>query len=231
MPGSRTWARRMWAYFGDDGEADRVESPSKSGSSCSLCSRSAGRRCPGVRPMVNSLATRSAASQFSSSMRMRRSTRVVPPAATPGRAIHTARSKSAGPAGLTVPSSWPMRLRWVVPGLLGPCGRGGTRAGSSAPVAKQRASLRSCAGAWATVTASSAQICSSRSPPLQRWSSLSIVNAGSGATSRPPVLRSGGGEQARAEAEGDGQPGRQRGQFRFGVGQGGPPRVSRPRRR
>ena len=89
-------------------------------------------------------------------------------AATPGRPGPRRRCPWAAPGrGLAVPSSWPNRLRWVwppgsTPGLRRkPCWTHRT-------VANGRLSLISTRWAWATVSGSSAQICSSRSPPDQR---------------------------------------------------------------
>lgn len=130
--------------------------------------------------MVNSLATRSAASQVSSSILILRSTSVVPPRRGPSL-IHTARSRSAG---LTVPSTWPIRLRLTVPeDCRKPRWVQRTRV-------KERASLTIMRRAWDTVRLSSAQICTSRSPPLHRFWSRSVVKAGSAFTgeSSPAAL-------------------------------------------
>ena len=169
--GSWTWARRMWACSEMTGKPAGV-SCSKSGSSCSVRPVS-GAPVSRRRPMVNSLATRSAASQVSSSARMRRRTRVVPPWSQLGPSLtHTARSKSGVPGwGLTVPSSWPMRLRWVSPAVWVRGLRRKPRCVQRARV-KDRASLMIIRRAWVRVRASSAQICSSRSAPVHSFLEL-----------------------------------------------------------
>ncbi len=71
-------------------------------------------------PVAASRAPRSASSQPSRSMRIRRTTIEVPPAKGPS-SIQTTFAKCSLPgAGFAVPSSWPKRFRRVLPGLTTP---------------------------------------------------------------------------------------------------------------
>ncbi len=114
---------------------------------------------------------------------MRRTTRKVPPSKpappAPDPSAHTSVEKSgSASARLTVPSTWPIRLRMVVPSATVP------RAVRK-PVwiqrtsAKVRASLTSIRRAWARVTGSSLQIWATTSVWAHAGSSRSRAKSGS----------------------------------------------------
>ena len=103
--------------------------------------------------------------------------------AAPGATQTTSAKSSVPGVGFTVPSTWPNRLRPVMP-------VGAVLAGRWNPDWTQRTvangpeSLSSTRTACETVTGSSAATWSSRSPPVQRSWSLSIEKAGSPAASQ-----------------------------------------------
>ena len=163
----------MWEKFGMTVNPSAFLA-SKSGSSCSCCPVR-GAPLPRVRPTHCSRPLRSRASQVSTSMCMRRSTRLVPPSG-----IQTNRSKSGVPGTrLDVPSTCPKRLRMVVPAASDPRARR-KPAWDQRTEANARVSFRSIRSAWATVTWSSEAMCRSKSPPLHARSSRSIPNFGNG---------------------------------------------------
>ena len=173
-----------------------------------------------VRPMVNSRPIRSTRSQASIAIAIRLTTIAVAPASRgSGSGPDQMRSGSATASGLTVPSTWPIRLRidvpvgWVPTALRNP--RWVQRR-----VTNAAASLVSSRVAWVTVIGSSAATWSTRSPPDQASWSLSIGNDGSGRShAGAQVLQPGRRERTRAEAECHRQARRCGGQLGLGVRQ------------
>ncbi len=119
-----------------------------------------------------------------------------------------------------MPSTCPIRLRMVVPLRVGAAG---IAEPGLPPARGRRGPGRSAVStrlAWATVAGSSAQICSTRSPPDHLSSSRSTSNTGSSRADRGPgSRRSDPVEQLDSQADGDRQPGWAGGEFGFGVGQ------------
>ncbi len=131
--------------------------------------------------MANSRDIRSARSQASRSMAIRRTTTAEPPRSQDGAESPAQSSAASTPAtsGCTVPSTCPNRLRIGRPGPS--CGSRKprcthrTRASPATPASSRR-------WAWATVVGLVAQIWRNRSPPLHLSSRRSIVRGGSGAS-------------------------------------------------
>lgn len=116
---------------------------------------------------------------------MRRKTTYEPPAIqagspSAGTRTRVAKSSSEG-AGLLVPSIWPIRLRVVIGFSVAP----GERLKPSIcqrTLAACPASFCTARSAWKATRASSAPICTHRSPLLRRASSRSEENSGSGSS-------------------------------------------------